>query len=208
MVVKIAVDPLEPHPDYSDLHSIYSFLNDTSSIVAYQQANVSGTIVNMLVTANSSTHCFPMNSAATKGASTAFLPSRLMTWLISTGNDVLRFMLRRLADLVFFHNISMSTVYMVNIAIPLTVIAAFVGYHGYLGVHHVSEIYRANAKLAEIARDTEAQIVKLDEAFLLYIDEVAMLEQRAMRAEEAREKLQQQYAEASLLKGEELHQCH
>lgn len=35
-----------------------------------------------------------------------------------------------------------------------------------------------------------------------------MLGQRAMRAEEAREKLLQQYAEASLLKGEELRQCH
>lgn len=130
MVVKIAVDPLEPHPDYSDLHSINSFLNDTSSIVAYQQANVSGTVVNMLVTANSSTHCFPMNPTATKGASTAFLPTRMITWLISSATDILRFMLRRLADLVYFHNMSMSTVYMVNIAIPLTVIAAFVGTTG------------------------------------------------------------------------------
>jgi len=204
LVVKMNVDPLRPHPDFGNVDGISVILNDTSNVVAYEQANVSGTVVKIMVTANSSTHCFPVNGTTTKAASTTSLPSRTMTWLISTGTDLLQFILRRMADLAFLHNTSMSTASMACLAVPLTIIAAFVGYQGYLGVQHVRQIYTTNAELASREREREVQLVHLDEAVSLNLNKVALLEGRATRAEEAKERLQQQYAEALRLKGEEI----
>lgn len=51
-------------------------------------------------------------------------------------------------------------------------------------------------------RDREAQIVTLDEAVLLNINRVALLEGIATRTDEAKAELQQQHANASRLKGE------
>lgn len=123
-------------------------VNDTSQIVAYQQANVSGLIVDMMVMANASDHCFSVKGTATEGANTPFLPRRMMIWLISTGTNLLDFILRGLADVAFVHNSAMSTAWMASIATPLTVIAAFVGHRGYLGIKHVRIIYRANASFS------------------------------------------------------------
>lgn len=186
LMFKMTVDPLRPHPDFSGVQGIFSVLHNTTNIVAYEQANVSGLIVDMMVIANSSTHCFPVNVTATEGASAVSLPQRMTTWLISTGTNILEFMLRRLADLAFFHNSSMSTASMASITTPLTVIAAFVGHRGYLGMKHVREIYRANIELARKLRDKEAQNATLNEGVLLNINRVAILEEIATRADEAK----------------------